>query len=212
MDMFEPCRNSFSSCLRRGDFAHQLIKLGKQQLLWRQREDARHRSDPSHQKIPYGLPGHSLEYNISHRYDTEGNTKPNYEVGWKTLFDEPLPNPVFLFEINQLGDANATTRDRFRRDLADFMGISPDGYHQAQINSAPGMTWDNGTQARLDARKIRICDGRHDAVRAELMRSARASSVWIRETFLLSPGVYASRDSLDEHLERWMHDPCEVSS
>jgi hypothetical protein len=218
-------------CTHGGHFAHFLLKLGKQQLLWtrnqqqqkQERQQLRHahqlengtRLEPreeEEQLSSYRLVRHSLEYNISHWYDSyDPRVRWDYETWDRDVYLRPLPNPVFLFELGQLGDVNETRRHHFRTDLARFLEISPDGYHPVQFDVSPGKKWDVHTQARRDARKINICDPQHALARIELMKMAQASSTWIRTVFLQSPTVYASNvgGHLDELLEQWMHDPCE---
>lgn len=112
-----------------------------------------------------------------------------------------LPNKVFLYDIAQVGDKNATRSARFRRDLAEFVGIkelSPDVPHNGYDVDPPGFV------------PIDICHYKYRPIRAELMEVARGASVWIREYFLKSPDVIvSSREFLEEQLLTWMEDPCE---
>lgn len=125
----------------------------------------------------------------------------------------PLPNPIFLFEMNQLHEQNSTHKERFQKDVSDFLGL--DDRHLLSSNtphSQPGKTWsDPRVQAEKDAGKIDICDDEHAELRRVLLRSARATAVWIRRVLLL-PTAGRVRVSSPEHFDRlledWMHDPC----
>jgi hypothetical protein len=120
-----------------------------------------------------------------------------------------VPNPVFLFELDQLGDTNATRVLQFRKDATDFLGLRqllPDLPHHI-----PGKKRDDEDQRQRDAMKINICDEKHRVVREELMILARQSSWWIRKVFLNSPTVLvSSREYFEEILQGWMKDPCNV--
>jgi hypothetical protein len=126
---------------------------------------------------------------------------------------KPMHNPVFLFDLHQLGDANETRRALFRRDLASFLDVDPAGYRTeltADLDHiSPGKVWDAETQALKDKKKIDICDIQHMKTRAELLRHARLSSRWIRQVFIKSSGVYSSSpEFLEALLAKWMDDPC----
>jgi len=129
-----------------------------------------------------------------------------------------VPNPVFLFEIQQLQDNSTVRTMQFRKDVGSFLGLNtplPDMVHKK-----PGRVWDKHgqhVQDLKDSHKIDICDDQYIRVRKELMRMARTSSVWIRKYFL-DPRILAdpslrvhvsSPDYLRTLLEGWMEDPCE---
>ena len=126
---------------------------------------------------------------------------------------EPVPNPVFLFEIRQLADDNPVRSARFKQDLETFLELDtplPPAVHQK-----PGRVFDDPKlQAVKDSLKINICDDEHIPVRIDLMRTARASSVWIQDYFLdprvlaSSDVVVSSRQYLISLLKDWMVDPC----
>jgi hypothetical protein len=121
------------------------------------------------------------------------------------------PNPVFLFDVQQLSDKNATRALAFRRDLQRSLGIKqplPEPPHKK-----PGNILHPNKQARRDRFKIRICDDKYLPVRTELMRMAREASVWFRNSgFLDHPDVtVSSRDYFEEIMATsWSTDPCEV--
>jgi hypothetical protein len=126
---------------------------------------------------------------------------------------EPVPNPVFLFEMNQLSDENEVRNSQFGQDIQEFLELDsplPPMIH----NIKPGKSWESELQSVKDSMKIDICDDEHTSLRMELMRMARLSSVWIRK-YLLDPetmassGVHVSSpDYFNALLEDWMIDPC----
>lgn len=128
--------------------------------------------------------------------------------------EAPLPNPVFIFEINQLSDSNATRAEAFRHDVETYLELqSP---LADMIHHKPGKIWaEEELQALKDKLKINICDDEHIPVRQELMRISRLSSVWIRE-YLLDPETMtssktfvSSREHFIKLVADWMIDPCE---
>jgi hypothetical protein len=180
-------------CTKRGHFAWYLMHLGKQFLV----PGTNGSRATSRRFTP-------LDKQIVHYYAKN----PIYRRRIK-----PMHNPVFLFDVNQLGDANETRRELFRRDLANFLGVDPSGYGTeltANLDHvSPGRTWDAATQALKDEKKINICDPQHLKARTELLRHARLSSRWIRRVFLNSLGVVSSsREFLESLLAKWMVDPC----
>jgi hypothetical protein len=173
-------KETMQVCTSKGDFAYGLFSLGKT-------------------NFPEPREPNQLEKVIlSHRSKS------------KNLTDIPyVPNPVFLFELDQLGDTNATRVLQFRNDVTNFLGLRqllPDLPHHI-----PGKKRDDEDQRRRDAMKINICDEKHRVVREELMILARQSSWWIRKVFLNSPTVFvSSREYFEEILQGWMKDPCNV--
>lgn len=178
-DLIGVCTDETSLiCSRRGHFAFYLMRLGK------------HLRQPR----PYT----DLEQRIANWYPSD-----------PLLASEiiPMPQDVFLFELNQLADLNLTRRNLLARDIEKYLGLSQP-LPQA-IHVTPGKTWNESVQAAKDRRKIDICDPEFVPVRSELMELAKMASVWIRSTFLDQPGVYySSREYLEELLESWLHDPC----
>lgn len=121
-----------------------------------------------------------------------------------------MPNPVFLFEVDQLADKDEARNLQFRQDVTDFMGLSerlgpiPHNQPGSQVEHDPA------EQLRRDRRKINICEAPHDGLRQSLMKLARHTSLWIRQSgFLDVPTVFcSSREHLEDILLRWMEDPC----
>jgi hypothetical protein len=217
-DMIGLCtREMLMCCTQRGHFGHFLMKLGKQQYLWQQGQhpdqqqphvENENENEPSNK---YRVVPGTLEHNLSHWYDRFGDKRWAYEKWNANVYENPIPNPVFLFELNQMGDANSTRTQEFQRDLATFLDVSPEGFHPTPERVSPGKIWDDETQQKRSARKINICDDVHRPARDELMAQSRATSLWIRNVFLKSPGVHSSstHDHLEALFEKWMHDPCD---
>lgn len=179
--MIGRCRKSNSlCCTANGDFAYFLIRLGKQ-----------HFNGPR--------PTTKLEELI-----IEGHRDRNPYDPLKVPY---VPNDVFLFDVEQLGDKNETRKALFRKDVKHFLDLKaelPDIIHVS-----PGRRVDEELQAKKDARKIDICRDEYIPLRRELMRISRQSSEWIRTSFLDSYGVfYSDRAFLEEILLSWNLDPC----
>jgi hypothetical protein len=185
-----------NTCTHKGEFALSLRNLGKTLAA------------NNHRDATTGLYDLSpLEYRM---YDTSKVRKHFPDI------QEAVPNPVFLFEMNQLSDDNTTRKELFGEDVAKFLEL--DTPLPEMVHHKPGMSWAHkpGLQTLKDSMKIDICDDEHLPARKELMRISRGSSVWIREYFL-SPavlndpnaGVYVSSpEYLQTLLEDWMVDPC----
>jgi hypothetical protein len=110
-------------------------------------------------------------------------------------------NPVFLYELNQLHDSNATRTDRYLVDLQRYIGLQ----RPLSANNDKPEKHDELIPGIID-----ICDVRYRLVRAELMENAIAASRWIREYFLESPDVtVSSPEYFRSLLEGWMTDPCD---
>jgi hypothetical protein len=81
-------------------------------------------------------------------------------------------------------------------------------------HSKPGKSRSPARQLELDAHKMDICQPVHLLLRRDLMRMARASSLWIRRYFLPVQQLpqrnitISSPDYFVRLLEDWMHDPC----
>lgn len=183
-------RNSNGCCTQYTNFASSLMRLWKPNVLVD--DDDNVRPIPINSRRPLT----ELEEKIF-----EGNRSET----------EPVLNPIFLFELNQLSDKNTTRADQFRIDVQQFLNLKsplPD-----MVHSKPGKPTQNQTlQDEKDRRKINICDDQYQSLRDELMMHARDTSLWIRTVFLNSPTVYySSREYLDEIFVSWMIDPCTVN-
>lgn len=122
-------------------------------------------------------------------------------------YDGPEPqlprmnNPVFLYEINQLHDENATRAEHFLRNLEQFIGLKQE-LEPIHVSSS-------STGQPKKEKKIDICNVKYRFIRAELMKNAVEASKWIREYFLQSPDVVVSSpEYFDTLLKTWLVDPC----
>jgi hypothetical protein len=172
-------RGMFHACTNKGDFAFSLLKLGKQNY-------------PT-----YRLAG-PLEERIMARYPLA-----NYNASSVP----PMTNPVFLFDLSQLGDSNDTRKDIFRRDFTAFMGLNetlPPIPHRI-----PGRMRNTNDQEWRDQLKIDICDDEYAPLRYRLMEHAVDASLLIRTVLLNNPTVVvSSRDHFVDVMKQWMVDPC----
>lgn len=118
-----------------------------------------------------------------------------------------MPNDVFLFDLEQLGDKNETRKQIMRHDIQAYLGVEAE--LPEVLHFTPGKKLTPDLQAAKDRKKIDICEDQYMPVRRELMQLSRLASRWIRETFLDIPGVYvSSRDHFEAILLDWMKDPC----
>jgi hypothetical protein len=177
------------TCTNNGDFAFDLFRLGKT-------------------NFPHPREPNPLEVTILSRHHHHQSQR------WINWTEIPyVPNPVFLFELDQLGDTNTTRSLQFRRDVTEFLELQrqilPEIPHVLPGKQNHHHHHDKEEQRRRDAMKINICDPKHRAVRDELMIVAQQSSLWIRKVFLKSPTVFvSSREHFEEILQGWMKDPC----
>jgi hypothetical protein len=135
-----------------------------------------------------------------------------YKRKWYNASEVPvLPNPVFLFDVEQLGDSNYSRSRQFSVDVQQFLGL--EGEMPPLVRTRPGKAWGPVVQAKKDALRIDICEVEYAPLRSNLMTMSRANADWIRNEFLDYPGVhFSSRDFLEEILDKWMVDPCETSA
>jgi hypothetical protein len=123
-----------------------------------------------------------------------------------------IPNPVFLFDVSQLNDDNATRSTQFSQDMQDFLELKTPLPGMPHVK--PGKTHADEEQLIIrETRKIDICDDEYIALRKVLMRMARVSATWIREHFLPlaktdDSVVISLPDHFDQIMIRWMGDPC----
>jgi len=126
-----------------------------------------------------------------------------------------MPNPVFLYEIDQVRDKNKERVAQFANDLGNYLGLPSDG--GLSIDLMPDAPDPKNYSVRISNPILRkqlmnICEPRYELLRLELMKNARAASSWIREYFLSSRDVtVSSPEYFRKLLERWMDDPCDHS-
>jgi hypothetical protein len=115
------------------------------------------------------------------------------------------PHKVFFLEMSQLADKNESRSERLRTDLQEFLGLRQPFSPVVHVRPMKK----NTEAAKKEKIQMDICRPQHDALRVELMRIARAASVWIRRYFLESSDVtVSSREFLEQSLSTWMLDPC----
>jgi hypothetical protein len=143
--------------------------------------------------------------NYSNEQDAFGKAE------WKSLVkDKPKvsPNPVFLYDTQQLADKNELRSHQFRQDLQDFLGL-PTPLPEV-LRVSPGKTLNATEQAARDAKKIHICDDQHKGLRKKLLDKSRHSAYWIRTYFLqVSDVVVSSPDYFLEIMDSYLQDPCD---
>lgn len=124
------------------------------------------------------------------------------------LWNRTVPNPVFLYEINQLKENSAV----FKHDLLSFANVDPNFPMPDMYKVTPGTAnaeyRTKETKYTRDTEKnmIDICHEEHVKAKEHLMEIARNSSEWITEYFMKSPGVVTSTTFLD-HVSNWKVDP-----
>jgi hypothetical protein len=115
-----------------------------------------------------------------------------------------MPNKVFLYAMDQIADKNETRNTQFRRDLQAYLGLKEE--------IAPLTIHNNQGKAKPNKAYIDICDSEYDKLREELLKIARSATIWIRKYFIDSEDVtVSSREYVEEIMESWMHDPCDVN-
>jgi hypothetical protein len=194
-------RSSYNACTFKGEFGLFLRNLGKTLALHNERDS------------------------VTGSYQVTELEKRMYRAsGMNTDIQTPVPNPVFVFDLHQLSDDNPSRVTRFRYDLEQFLELNNSNNKASPlpampVHHTPGKTWRHHqdyaqVQSTKNNQKINICDTEHIPVRIELMRIARASSVWIRqyllddETLRTAGVLVSSPHYLRELIQEWMVDPC----
>ena len=133
------------------------------------------------------------------------NLNPNQRIQWKQFLNEqqkydPLPNKVFLYDVEQLADLNETRSYLFRNDLRNYIGSKTEFSPMIKIS----------TQGRKrNVTKINICDKEHKDVRSELVDIGAKASRWISDYFIKSPDVIiSSPEFFLASIKSWGTDPC----
>jgi hypothetical protein len=201
---------------------HSLIRLGKQYLTINTTilsNDTNHITTvPTIIPIEQRRPPTDLEQEIVWKYKREG-----YNIS--TI--QPLLNPVFLFDLNQLSSSSTTSHmfdetnetirmarqermKQLRYDMKQFLQLQHD--LPDLVHYKPGRQYnDEQIQNEINQYKINICHSQHDTVRKELLHVAQQTSEWIRTVFINAPTVHvSSRDYFIRLLESYMIDPCTI--
>jgi hypothetical protein len=132
-----------------------------------------------------------------------------HPFGTKKEKPKPLQNPVFLIEMTQFADKNEVRAEKLKTDLREFLGVTQP-FNSTAPHKVPGKVWIPAIQAVRDTYKIHICDDKWKELRAVLMKGARETSLWIRESFIKSPDVrVSSPEFLEQAFLGWMDDPCD---
>lgn len=110
----------------------------------------------------------------------------------------PIRNPVFLYDVMQLYDANVTRVARFQADLQRYLGLNT----ALQPPDAP-------RPMSFKPKQMDICRPEYTILREELLRIGASASKWIRKYFLKSDEVFVSNpEHFDQILDDWGYDPC----
>jgi len=147
----------------------------------------------------------------SHRYElfltqlAKTNLTASEVFEWQQYYPEisvePNNFPIFVYTLEQLNDQDTERSAHFRQDLRAFLQLS----HPLQSFGHENINHFTGAKAHRET--VTICDAKHAAIRAKIVRDATRTADWIRDRFL--PVVTASnRDHLVESLESWKVDPC----
>ena len=144
-----------------------------------------------------------------------------------------MPNPIFLYDSEQLTDTNRTRTRQFRDDLLRLLRLLPNSKSGARLShehqlqneqlldsllpdiiprTKPDFShFSRREQRKKDRFKVKICQDRYTPIRHELVKNAQEASLWIRTSgFLSSPDVtVSSPDYFNSLLENWMDDPCQ---
>ena len=177
-------RGGRRTCTSKGDFAYELLRLGK------------------HNYPQPRLPS-ALEQSIVERYAN------HRDMNFTAI--KYMENPVLLFETEQLAATNPG-RDQFRHDVSNFLGIAPVLGEIPHTKPGSAHQYSPTEQALRNARRLHICDPRHAELRAALLHLARDTSQWLRESGVLDvPTVFVpQRAQLEVRLLAWMVDPCDA--
>lgn len=127
------------------------------------------------------------------------------------LKDHPVrsPNPIFLFDTDQLGDTDPVRLATFRRDVQTFLGLSMPLLEE-HPHYSPGKKLNATTQAERNELKLDICQEQHAPLRQELLTASQHAAFWIRTYFLKAPDVFVSSpDFFDQIMDSYMRDPCD---
>lgn len=119
-----------------------------------------------------------------------------------------MENEIFLTEMTQFADKDPRRQKTLKDDLRNFLGVKTE-FNSTAPHYKPGKTWKPDIQAVRDSFKINICDEQFRPVRDVLMKGARETSIWIRESFIKSPDVHiSSPEFFEQAMLAWMDDPC----
>lgn len=114
----------------------------------------------------------------------------------------PIRNPIFLYEVAQLGDKNMSRLSTFLNDLQQYLGLST----PFTLPASP-------KKIAHDKEQFDICEHKYKALREVLLKAGKEASLWITTYFLKHPDVHVSApDYFQTLLRRWHDDPCESTA
>ena len=137
-----------------------------------------------------------------------------------TVFmDPPIPNPVFLYEQNQMdGHKFPKIANAFRLDLSEYLELKLPlnsleeatqniyVYEPSGNNTDPSVVQVNGT---LGENILNICEPRYQALRDELVVIGRDVAKWVDKYYSSQAHVTSSSpDFIRRMLKRYKDDPC----
>lgn len=130
---------------------------------------------------------------------------------WEGLMrDKPphTPNPIFLYDTEQLSDTDEQRTAQFRIDVQQFIGLSEP--LPPIIHYSPGKNLNATLQAERDAKKMHICSEEYKELRATLLEKAKRSAYYILNYFMHAPDVViSSPEYFAEILDSYERDPCD---
>jgi hypothetical protein len=131
---------------------------------------------------------------------------------WNNLVkDDPVhsPNPVFLYDTEQLADQDQERMAQFRQDLQEFLGLSEP--LPPVLHYSPGKILNETLQQERDAKKIDICSDQFVELRQILLEKAKRSAYYIGKYFIHAPDVMVSSpDYFVQILDSYTQDPCQT--
>jgi hypothetical protein len=146
------------------------------------------------------------------------STRQQTNIRKKGITFARSPNPVFLYEVNQLrqekddinnnNNNNNNNLDVFVQGFTNFLGL--DQKLPPPVHEKPGMKLDAKVQAERDALKLDICLKKYKNQREILLEIGQRAADWIIHYFMNVPDVYvANPDQFRRLVETYGKDPCE---
>lgn len=119
-----------------------------------------------------------------------GNHNLSIHSNWK--------GRLFLSEIGQIGDKNATRKTIWDREYEKFLGLEPNSFSSFHAHKSHHPTF------------IHICDDEHKPVRDVLLEKGKLAATWIQKYLMNADRVVITdRNHFYQLLEKWKVDPCE---
>ncbi len=110
---------------------------------------------------------------------------------------------IFLYDIDQLSDANEERSRVFRKELQDFLNL------KQPIGTIPRSNINHFTHENKHPETIDICEAKYNGLRVELMKNGQLSNEWIKSKFVHSEDVVVGgKEHFLELIDRWSKDPC----